>query len=106
MSYPSSGEQHAPQLPVRQLSQRAHRQLGETEECQRAPRALPIRRGWRVIEADARMPAGLHYLGDGEVLRMISLQMRSDQAHTPLEYLERDSRLYARPLDPPPTATP
>ena len=43
--------------------------------------------------------ARLYDFGDGQVLRMIGLQMRGNQAHAPFEDFERHSRLDAHTLD-------
>ena len=45
------------------------------------------------------MPTRLYDFGDGQVLRMISLQMRGNQAHAPFEDFKRHSRLDAGSLD-------
>ena len=46
------------------------------------------------------MPPRLYDFGDGEMLRVICLQMRGHQADTSLEYLQRHPRLDPGPLDP------
>ena len=46
------------------------------------------------------MPARLYDFGDCEMLWVVCLQMRGDQAHTSLEYLQRHPRLDPGPLNP------
>src|SRR5207302_3217293 len=96
---PGPGEQHSAQLPIRELPQRARREPRQAEERERTPRRGPVRRARRIVEADARMASGLHDLRHRQMLRMIGLQMRSDETYAPFEYLERDAGLDSRPLD-------
>ena len=67
----------------------------EIEERERTLRSGAVRSCGRIVEPDARVPAGLNDLRHGEVMRMIRLQMSRDEAGAALERVERHARLDA-----------
>ncbi len=72
-THPRTGEQHSPQLPIRQLDQGSQREVRETEKRQRTSCGGPIRGGRRVVEPDARVPTGLDDFRDRKLLRVVGL---------------------------------
>ncbi len=72
--------------------------MTQPEKAQRPLRCRPVRGRRRLVEPNARMPSGLHDLRDGELLRVIGLQMWCDQANPRLEDLQRHTRLDPGPL--------
>ena len=56
MPHPGAGEQYTTELSIRHLPQCSLGEIGQPEKGERPAGGRPIRRGRRVVQADARMP--------------------------------------------------
>src|SRR3954471_20787718 len=87
-------------MPIRNLLQEPTGKVRQPKERERAFCSGPIRSAGSVVETDAGMTSRYDHVGDDQVLRMIGLQVRCDDADLLLELLERDAWNNAHPLNP------